>query len=69
MNEIVCSDNGSIADSAADIPFCRDLALIIVDSIKKGESEGKIRYHILYEKEKLNAEGSKISLDKKMQLQ
>jgi hypothetical protein len=69
MNEIACDEEGSIADSAAKAPFCRKLALMIVDSIKKGESEGKIRYSILYEKEKLNAEKLKISLDKDMQLQ
>jgi 2',3'-cyclic-nucleotide 2'-phosphodiesterase (5'-nucleotidase family) len=69
MNEIACDEEGSIADSAAKAPFCRKLARMIVDSIKKGESEGKIRYSILYEKEKLNAEKLKISLDKDMQLQ
>lgn len=53
LNELICEEgSGSIADSADKIPFCRKLAKVIVDGIQKGEPEGKIRYSILYEKEK-----------------
>ena len=68
MNEIACDDSGSIADLAAVAPFCGKLARIIVDRVRKGESEGRIRYAILYEKENLNSEKLKISLDNKIQL-
>jgi 2',3'-cyclic-nucleotide 2'-phosphodiesterase (5'-nucleotidase family) len=62
MNEVACDENRSIAELAGTSPFCRKLAQMIVDSIRKGQSEGKIRYSILYEK-------GKNSLDKNLQFQ
>ncbi len=52
LNEITCDEVQSIAYAAGGQPFCRELALLIVDGISKGEAEGKIRYRVLYEKEK-----------------
>ncbi len=57
MNDIACNGRGSIAAYSSKDPFCRNLARIIVDSIKKGESEGKINYKIIYEQGKQTKQG------------
>jgi hypothetical protein len=72
LNEISCTEDGSVAELAAAEPFCRRLARMIVESVGKGESEGKIRYGILYEKGKVKSYGEtreKNSLDKHSLLQ
>jgi len=60
MNEIKCYKDLNIASLADITPFCRKLADIIVERVSTGESEGKIRYRILQEKEQ-----NKKYLDKK----
>lgn len=60
MNEIKCYNDLNIATLADMEPFCKKLAEIIFNRVSTGESEGKIRYRILQEKEQ-----SKKNLDKK----
>ncbi len=60
MNEINCYQDLNIASLADMEPFCKKLADIIFNRISTGESEGKIRYRILQEKEQ-----NKKYLDKK----
>jgi len=52
MNEIACKASQSIAAAADSDFFCRSLAAGIVDGLRKGKSDGSIRYRILYEQGK-----------------
>lgn len=52
MNDIACDEEETVASGAANKFLCRKLAQIIVSSLKKGEKEGRIRYTVLYEREK-----------------
>jgi len=60
MNDLQCGEEGPIAQAAARVPACRELANVIVNGVKAGTPEGRIRYGILYETQK-----HKKSLDKK----
>ena len=60
MNEIKCHQDLNIASLADMEPLCKKLAEIIINRAGSGESEGKIRYRILQEKEQ-----NKKNLDKK----
>ena len=59
MNEIKCYQDLNIASLADIEPFCKKLADIIFKRVSTGESEGKIRYRVLQEKEQ-----NKKNLDK-----
>jgi 2',3'-cyclic-nucleotide 2'-phosphodiesterase (5'-nucleotidase family) len=59
MNEIKCYQDLNIASLADMEPYCKKLADIIVSRVSTGESEGKIRYRILQNKEQ-----NKKNLDK-----
>jgi len=48
MNELACGESGSIADAAAADPRCNELAGMIVDRIRRGATEGEVRYAVLY---------------------
>jgi len=52
MNKFMCRDSQTIATMSGMDNFCRKLACMIVDSVKKGESEGRINYRIIYEQGK-----------------
>jgi 2',3'-cyclic-nucleotide 2'-phosphodiesterase (5'-nucleotidase family) len=64
MNEIKCYQDLNIASLADMEPYCKKLAGIIVSRVSTGESEGKIRYRILQNKEQ-----NKKNLDKNYQFQ
>ncbi len=61
INELRCRESGSIAQLAAKEPFCRNLGAMVVDRVKNGETDGKIQYGVLYQREKAQ---KKNSLDK-----